>query len=116
MASKGIYQYTVQESNNAGLGQGGSVYLNTASTTFTPTNGVIVAIQIIGDDATFDTLTPENPEKHFGTATGDLGYESGGNQFGSGVTLTQGTTIFGRFTSVSLAADDSGGGVICYIG
>ena len=60
MASKGIYQYTVQESNNAGLGQGGSVYLNTASTTFTPTNGVIIAIQVLGDGATFSTLTPED--------------------------------------------------------
>ena len=116
MASKGIYQYTVQESNNAGLGQGGSVYLNTAATTFTPTNGVIIAIQVLGDGATFSTLTPEDTNKHIGTAAGHLGHESGGNQFGSGVTIPQGATIFGRFTSVSLAADDSGGGVICYIG
>tara|TARA_R100000329_G_scaffold89740_1_gene75257 strand:+ start:136 stop:474 length:339 start_codon:yes stop_codon:yes gene_type:complete len=112
MASKGIYQYTVQESNNAGLGQGGSVFLNNASTTFTPDDGVIIAIQALGDDVTLDTLTPENTEKHIGTATTDLGYEGKGNTSTTYV-IPSGSTIFGRFTSVSLADTKP---CICYIG
>ena len=50
MPGKGIHTYSVQESQNAGLGQAGSVYLNNAGTTFTPTNGVIVAISVLEDD------------------------------------------------------------------
>jgi len=112
MASKGIYQYTVQESNNAGLGQGGSVFLNVAATTFTPTNGVIIAIQALGDDVTLDTLTPENPDKHIGTAVTDLGYEGKGNASTTYV-IPASATIFGRFTSVSLNDTNA---CICYIG
>ena len=112
MASKGIYQYTVQESSNAGLGQGGSVFLNDASTTFTPDNGVIIAIQALGDTVTLDTLTPENPNKHIGTATTNLGYEGKGNT-STTYEIPSGSTIFGRFTSVSISGSNP---CICYIG
>ena len=115
MASKGIYQYTVQESNNAGLGQGGSVYLNTNAKTFTPTNGVIVAIQVLGNEVKLDVLTAEDSSKFIGI--GGTGYESAGDTFDSDVILPASSTIFGRFTSVSLAADQSdSNGIICYIG
>tara|TARA_X000001388_G_C2231075_1_gene123172 strand:+ start:2804 stop:3151 length:348 start_codon:yes stop_codon:yes gene_type:complete len=115
MSSKGIYQYTVQESNNAGLGQGGSVYLKTAATIFTPTNGVIVAIQVLGNAVRLDTLTPEDSSKFIGV--GGTGYESAGNTFISSVELPASSTIFGRFTSISLAADTAAAdGIICYIG
>jgi len=114
MASKGIYQYTVQESNNAGLGQGGCVYLDT-TTTFTPDNGVIVAIQFLTDTARIGTLIPEDSSKFIGI--GGTGYESAGDTFDSDVILPASSTIFGRFTSVSLAADQSdNNGIICYIG
>ena len=114
MAGKGIYTYSVQESNNAGLGQGGSVYLNTDAKTFTPTNGVIIAIQVLSADVSLDVLTAEDSSKFIGI--GGTGYESGGDTFNSSVVLPASATIFGRFTSISLAADDTDAGVICYIG
>jgi len=117
MASKGIYQYTVQESNNAGLGQGGSVFLNNASTTFTPDNGVIVAIQNLGEEVKLSTLIPEDTNKFIGTTSGHKGYEGKGDQFDNTIELPASATIFGRFTSVSLeASPDAGNGIICYIG
>ena len=39
MASKGLHSYTVQEAQNATMGQAGSVYLDTDGTTFTPKIG-----------------------------------------------------------------------------
>ena len=116
MAGKGIYTYSVQESNNAGLGQGGCVYLNDSSTTFTPDNGVIVAIQFLSDAVKIGTLVPEDSSKFIGTTSGHTGYESKGNQFVNTVAFPAGATIFGRFTSVSLNASDATGGIICYIG
>ena len=49
MAGKGLHSYTVQEAQNATMGQAGSVYLDTDGTTFTPTSGVVVAITMISD-------------------------------------------------------------------
>jgi len=110
MASKGIYQYTVQESNNAGLGQGGSVFLD-AGDTFTPDNGVIIAIQAFGNGVTISGLVPENSDKHIGTASTDLGYEGKGST-SSTYTIDANSTIFGRFTSITISSDSC----ICYIG
>jgi hypothetical protein len=109
MAGKGIHTYSVQESQNAGLGQAGSVYLNNAATTFTPTNGVIVAISVLEDDTAFDTLTAEDSTKYMSQA--GTGYESGGNAISTN-TFPQGSVLFGRWTSISLSA----GKVIAYIG
>ena len=109
MAGKGIHTYSVQESQNAGLGQAGSVYLSNLATTFTPTNGVIVAVNILEDDTAFDTLTAEDSSKYM--SKGATGYESGGNDISTN-TFPQGTVLFGRWTSIDLSA----GKVICYIG
>ena len=54
---KGLQTYTVQEAENAALGQLGSAYLDGTSIT-TSNNRVIIAITMI-TDCGFDTLTSE---------------------------------------------------------
>ena len=54
----GIQKYSVVEANNTALGQVGSAFLDSDGTTFTPTDGVVVAITMI-TDCGFDTLTAE---------------------------------------------------------
>ena len=49
MAGKGIRTYEGSTADNIALGQGGSAYLDTDSTTFTPSNGVVVAITALTD-------------------------------------------------------------------
>ena len=121
----GIQHFTVQEAHNINLGQGGSVFLDTDSTVFTPNKGVVIAITMI-TDCRFDTLTAEDPKKHFGISSlgspsttngtdGD-GYEGRGDEISSAATdqIDRGITIFGRWTSVSVA--NNGECCICYIG
>ena len=110
MAGKGIYTYSVQESQNAGLGQGGSVFID--GTSFTPSKGVIVAITVVADGTIFETLTAAEPNKYASSA---VGYEGGGDAIAvgsSGDAFPQGLTIFGRWSTV----DINTGSVICYIG
>ena len=110
MAGKGLHSYTVQEAQNATMGQAGSVYLDTDGTTFTPSSGVIVAITMI-TDTDFDVLTAEDSAK-FISATG-TGYEAGGDTLTITDQFPAGLTIYGRWTSVSV---NTTGSCICYIG
>ena len=118
MAAKkgGIQHFTVQEAHNINLGQAGSVFLDTDSTTFTPTNGVVIAITMVSD-CKFDVLTAEDSSKHFGIsglgAAGD-GWENKGDAIGTSDEFAVGLTIFGRWTSVSVQTN--GQSCICYIG
>jgi len=108
----GLKHYTVQEAQNSSMGQVGSVYLDTDSTIFTPTNGVVVAITMIGGSGTdFDVLTAEDSSKYINLTTG--GYESKGDTISNSDTFPEGLTIFGRWTSVSI---NTNGSCICYIG
>ena len=110
MASKGLHSYTVQEAQNATMGQAGSVYLDTDGTTFTPTSGVVVAITMISD-TDFDTLTAETGAKCI--EVGGTGYESAGDTLANSDLFPAGMTIYGRWSSVSV---NTNGACICYIG
>jgi hypothetical protein len=110
MASKGLHSYTVQEAQNATMGQAGSVYLDTDGTTFTPTSGVVVAITMISD-TDFDTLTAETGAKCI--EVGGTGYESAGDTLANTDLFPAGMTIYGRWSSVSV---NTNGACICYIG
>ena len=109
--AKGLHNYTVQEAQNATMGQVGSVYLDTDGTAFTPSTGVVVAITMI-TDCGFDTLTAEDNSKYI--EPGESGYEGGGNQFTAADDFPSGMTIYGRWTSVSVAT--TGQKCICYVG
>ena len=116
MAGKrgGIHGYTVQEAQNAAMGQAGSVFLDTDGTTFTPTNGVVVAITMM-TDCGFDVLTGEGGDGS-GTYINRIntGYEDAGNSLANGDSFPAGMTIYGRWTSVSVQT--SGQQCVCYVG
>ena len=108
--AKGLHEFTVQEAQNASMGQVGSVYLDTDGTTFTPSAGVVVAITMI-TDCNFDVLTADDSSKCIGV-TG-TGYESAGDTLAITDNFPSGMTIYGRWTSVSV---NTTGSRICYIG
>jgi len=107
----GIQHFSVQEAHNINLGQGGSVFLDTDGTTFTPATGVVIAISML-TDVRFDVLTPEDGTKMFGI--GVSGWESKGDTLGDTDTFPEGITIFGRWTSVSVMTSNQL--CICYMG
>ena len=110
----GIHKLSVQESQNVGLGQAGSIYLHTNNTDpVTCSTGNFVAIQFITDTvfngtsglvSAEDTLFPN-------TQSGATGIDSDGDAVDS-VTFTAGMTIYGRWTQIILAS----GSIIAYVG
>lgn len=111
MAGKGgLRSYTVQEAQNSSMGQVGSVFLDTGGTTFTPSNGVVVAITMISD-CNFDILSAEDTTKYI--SVGNTGHEGGGDTLANTDNFPAGMTIYGRWNSVSI---NSAGSCICYIG
>ena len=111
----GVNAYTVQESSNTGLGQGGSVFIDTTAQDITPPSGrVFVAITIV-EAAEFTKLEAEltgGESLYISTAgtastTGPPGYLiDASNVFPAGI------TIFGRWNKINLDL----GVVIAYLG
>ena len=107
-----IMKYTVQEANNAALGQAGSVFLSGANATATapPTGTAFVAITII-EDSEFKTTTGLVPEE--GTGRQYVSSGSGSDSKASGdsdavtvaTTFPAGLTIYGRWSSIDLNDD-----------
>ena len=95
----GVNNFTVQESNNLGLGQGGSMFITQAGGTATPPEGhVFVAFTALLPTVVEDTtglLSPE-PDKYVNT-----GQASSGGGGTNGVSMDNitaigpGITIFG---------------------
>ena len=100
MAS-GIHKYTVQEAQNASMGQAGAEFIsdNVART------GSFVAIQCL-EDTVFNALTPEDTVKGYGVGT------YGTSNTMASETISAGTTIYGKWTTIDLTS----GLVIAYIG
>ena len=96
-----LRKYSVNESNNIGLGQAGCLFEDGDSDI---TGKKIIAIQFISD-STFTTLTPESAS-YVGTASGNGDAIDSSNSFPAGV------VIFGRWTAFTLAS----GSVIAYLG
>ena len=96
-----IRKYSVNESNNIGLGQAGCLF---EDGTTAISGKKIVAIQFIAD-STFTTLTPED-SSYVGTSGGNGDAIDSSNSFPAGV------VIFGRWTAFTLAS----GSVIAYLG
>lgn len=116
-----LRKYTVQEADNAALGQAGSIYIdadvNTGDAECANSSTCFVAITIISD-ARFDTLTPEDGDgkQYPGTgAASDAGKTAGNvaiSSGGSGREFPSGVTIYGRWKKINLAQ----GAAIAYIG
>ena len=108
----GVNSYTVQESSNTGLGQGGSVFIDTTGADITPPSGrVFIAVTII-EPTEFTKLEATAPDMYISTAgtastTGPPGYLiDASNVFPTGI------TIFGRWDKINLDL----GVVIAYLG
>ena len=123
MAGKGIHTYSVQESQNAGLGQAGSVFIDASGAVSPPTGKVFIAITFI-DETILDAsggLVAENENNYAnteaaahneadGSETTTQG--SGGLQMDASNTFPAGITIFGRYTEIDITS----GMLIAYIG
>ena len=110
MAGKGLQQFTVQESQNAGLGQVGSIFISGVATV-TCKGGVFIAITML-EDTVFNLLTAEELQLYpSSTGTGSDVSTTGGVITGSEV-FPKGITIYGRWTAFSLTS----GLVVAYRG
>ena len=99
MASS-LHKFTVAEAQNAGMGQAGAKFISDNETH----SGSFVAIQCL-EDTVFAALTPSDTTYGYGVGSYN------GNTMAS-ETITAGTVIYGRWTTVDLTS----GLVIAYIG
>jgi len=107
---KGLHEFTVQEAQNATMGQAGALLTNDTGNDITaPTGAVWVALQVI-DDVTFTTLTQET-NLWYGSAGGAIDLDSNGDST-STIIFPSGITLYGRWTNFRLA----GGTIIAYPG
>tara|TARA_R110000744_G_scaffold375109_1_gene488375 strand:+ start:822 stop:1121 length:300 start_codon:yes stop_codon:yes gene_type:complete len=97
-----LHKYSVNESNNIGLGQAGSI-LETGTTAVSGKK--IVAITFL-EDAVFTLLTPESGTSLY------IGNSNNNGDSTASVTFPQGVTIFGRWSAFTLAS----GSVVAYLG
>ena len=118
-----LQNLTVQESQNAGLGQAGSVFIDASGATSPPTGKVFIAITML-EDTIFDAsggLVAEDQNQYANTEAAahneSDGSEtttqgSGGLQMDASNTFPAGITIFGRYTEIDITS----GMLIAYIG
>ena len=97
-----MHKYSVNESNNIGLGQVGSI-LETGNTAVSGKE--IVAITFL-EDTIFSVLTPESGTSLY------IGNSNNNGDSTASVTFPQGVTIFGRWSAFTL----SSGSVVAYLG
>ena len=110
--ARSLHKYTVIEGQNVGLGQAGSVFSDTTDN-LTPTSGHFVAITVI-EDAAFTTLVSADGAgiNFLGTTASSAGSGDGNEAIDSSNTFSAGTTIYGRWNSITLAS----GSIIAYLG
>ena len=115
-----------------GLGQLGSVFLNSDNCRFLPPDGMVVVSIVIIEQCKFTHMIPDNQSnaKHVGTtsvtnSTGDGGtlYADGQAVGGSldagldiitGVQIPAGVTINGRWSQVMIEDDDTGSAILYF--
>ena len=112
MSKSGLYKYTPTEADNINLGQVGCAVLNDSSALTPPENMVIVAIQVVGSGSKIAALIAEDPTRWFNTASSAYSGNNG-DTWDTNQALYTGFTMYGRWTSLTLAASSS---VIVYFG
>tara|TARA_R110002074_G_scaffold37243_5_gene101244 strand:- start:1143 stop:1484 length:342 start_codon:yes stop_codon:yes gene_type:complete len=113
MAKRGLQKYTVQEAQNASLGQAGAIFHGGTDTISAPTGLAFTALQFI-EDAVFnstDGLTSVDDLYWPNSQSGATGIDTDGDAVDN-VTFSAGTTIYGRWSSFKL----SSGKIIAYLG
>jgi len=117
MATKGgLQSYTVQEAQNAALGQAGSIHVAGGDPVSALNGRVFVAIQFLEDsafEAAADGLVPEAGGEELWPSSDGASTEISTNGVAvDGETFPKGVTIYGRWTGFHLAS----GKVIAYVG
>ena len=99
--ANGLQKFTIQEAQNASLGQAGVAFLSGTGTYTPPTGQVVVAIQFV-EDSLFDSSDATTADENWPTdAQGGPGTGSVAiNQS----TMLAGITIYGRWKTVALDA------------
>jgi len=100
--AKGLHTFTVQEAQNATMGQASTVFVDDTGA-FTPRANsglVIVAIQVM-EDCEFSVLTPEDSNNHVGAGAAEITTHTTGESL-DGVTVLAGTTFYGRWTAATM--------------
>jgi hypothetical protein len=112
---KGLHKYTVQESQNAGLGQAGCMFVDTATAVVAPTGSAFVAITFL-EDVTLDSSGGLIAEDSFTWANTEAAANPsdaiGGLQVDVSNTFPKGVSIYGRWSEIGLAT----GSLIAYLG
>ena len=108
------------------FGQLGSAHIhNDNGDTLTPPDGMVIVAITALSEVEFDVLTADtsNSLVYGGTETNNCYFgitnaNTGGNgeALDSSVTIADGTTLYGRWTAVSLANVEGAGGIIAYFG
>jgi len=106
------------------FGQLGSGFCDSLGAFTPPTGKVIVAITFLGetslsgllaDTSGYEAADGSTGVAYFGHTLVDANGD-GGDASNSTQVFPAGLTIYGRWTSVTLASADSDGGIICYFG
>ena len=112
----GAQHFTVQEAQNATLGQVGSMHNDGTAAIVAPTDHVFIAITFL-TDTTFDAsggLLAVDSDRFINTAAAANPLDSsGGLIVDASNTFPAGLTIYGRWTEIDPA---TGSGLIAYIG
>tara|TARA_R100001163_G_C5068358_1_gene208477 strand:- start:7994 stop:8332 length:339 start_codon:yes stop_codon:yes gene_type:complete len=112
MAKGSLQKYSVQEAQNAALGQAGSIFVS-GTDAVTCKNGVFVAITFL-ENTVFDNggLTSAESEKYPSDTGTSTDISTAGGAAIDGESFPKGVTIYGRWTSFTLTS----GLVIAYRG
>ena len=112
MANKrngGLQGFTVQEAQNASLGQAGVAFLSDTSTYTPPENQIVIAIQFV-QDTVFDSA--DATTAHANWPTDALGGPGTNSDAINQTVMPAGITIYGRWKTVAF---DSGAAFL-YLG
>jgi len=108
------------------FGQLGSAHMhNDNGETLTPPDGMVIVAITALSEVEFDVLTADtsNSLVYGGTETNDCYFgitnantNGNGEALDASITIADGTTLYGRWTAVSLNAAEGAGGIIAYFG
>ena len=112
MAKGSLSTYSVQEAQNAALGQAGSIFVS-GTAAVACKSGVFVAITFLEDSVFHNSgLTAEEQEKYPSDTGTGLDISDAGGSVTDSETFPKGVTIYGRWTGFRL----NSGLVIAYRG
>ena len=106
----------IRNNSEVMLGQYGSTFSDAGDPVTPPAGYVIVAISFLGVMNLSSLVAASHSDDLISFGTADAGAGSGGVVIDANNKFASGSTIYGRWDSVSISADASTAGIICYFG